>query len=88
MTATVLAVVLTAVLGVAAIAMWRTGRRVFGTGLGLTAALPALVAVRDLPRPLIDALLIAGLLVIAGATVWPLLRPRPADQADRGRGGS
>lgn len=89
MTATIVAVVLLAGLALAARWLWRSGRRVSGGVLGLAAVLSALVAVRDLPGPLIDALVVAVLLVIAAVTAWPLLGPRRvADRAGRDGGES
>lgn len=89
MTGTAIALGLVAVLLAAATWSRRTERRALGSVLGVCAALPALVAVRDLPGPLIDGLLITTLLGVATVTMWPLLRGRGAgDRVGRRGGGS
>lgn len=52
---------------------WRRGRRVISALSGFAAALCALIAMRDLPAPVVVALLLSGLGVVAVVTAWPLL---------------
>lgn len=66
--------VLAVALSVGVVRAGRRGRRAWAAVSGLAAVACALVAVRDLPGPLVNVLLVAVLLVIAAWAAWPWLR--------------
>ena len=82
MNGVVIPLALTVVTAAGAIWAWRRRRRVTGFLVGVVSVGAALVAIRDLPGPVVVGLLLATLGMVAAITAWPLFtRGRRAGSA-------
>ncbi|ALE82469.1 hypothetical protein [Pseudonocardia sp. HH130629-09] len=87
MNAELISALLALAAGVLAVRWWRHARRIAGALVGVVAVGAALVAIRNLPEPVVVATLLAALGVVAVVTAWPWLslarRAGERTEADR-----